>query len=80
MTRTGASSSSTRSRGPGIADGWPQLWEPLARYIASQEADNGVLPISVTLVKRSAVNLPPDGTPLDRTPFEAQDYYTLRLR
>jgi hypothetical protein len=65
---------------PGNPDSWPQLWEPLARYIASQEELNGAPPISVTLVKRSAFNLPPDGSALDRTPWEAQDYYTLRLR
>ena len=65
---------------PGNPDEWPQLWEPLARYIAAQEADNGVEPVSVTLMKRSALNLPPDGSGLDRTPFETIDYYTLRLR
>ncbi len=65
---------------PGNPDEWPQLWEPLARYIAAQEADNGVEPVSVTLMKRSALNLPPDGSALDRTPFETIDYYTLSLR
>jgi hypothetical protein len=64
----------------GSGDGWPNLSEPLARYIAAQEADSGVLPVSVTLVKRSALNLPPDGSRLDRMPFETTDYYTLRLR
>jgi hypothetical protein len=65
---------------PGNPDAWPQLWEPLARYIASQETDDGVLPVSVTLVKRSASILPPDGTMPGRTPFRDEDYYTLRLR
>jgi hypothetical protein len=65
---------------PGSPDVWPQLWEPLARYIAAQEADDGVPPVSVTLVKRSASVGPPDGSMPGRTPYEAQDYYTLRVR
>ena len=64
----------------GSPDAWPQLWEPLARYIAAQEADDGVQPVSVTLVKRSAFILPPDGSMPGRTPYKAYDYYTLRLR
>ena len=64
---------------PGNADSWPQLWEPLARYIASEAAHDGARPVSVTLVKRTALVLPPDGTLPGRTPFEEQDYYTLRL-
>ena len=62
------------------SDIWPQLWEPLARYIAGQEANNGAPPVSVTLVQRSAWNRPPDGGVADRTPFEEHDYYTLRLK
>jgi len=65
---------------PGNADEWPQLWEPLARYVASQEAHDGAPPVSVTLVKRSAFILPPDGSLPGRTSFQEQDYYTLRLR
>jgi hypothetical protein len=65
---------------PGSPDEWPQLWEPLARYIASQEADDGAPPVSVTLVKRNAFLLPPDGSMPGRTPYKEQDFYTLRLR
>src|ERR1700690_3730068 len=54
---------------PGNSDGWPQLWEPLARYVASQETHEGSPPVSVTLVKRNAFELPPDGNGSDRTPF-----------
>jgi hypothetical protein len=64
---------------PGNADSWPQLWEPLARYIASEAAHRGARPVSVTLVKRTAFVLPPDGSRPGRTPFEEHDYYTLRL-
>ena len=64
---------------PGSPETWPQLWEPLARYIASQ-AHDGSPPVSVTLVKRSAFVLPPDGSVPGRTPYKEQDYYTLRLR
>jgi hypothetical protein len=64
---------------PGSPEEWPQLWEPLARYIASQ-AHDGSPPVSVTLVKRRAVILPPDGSAPGRTPYNEQDYYTLRLR
>ena len=46
----------------------------------SQEADDGARPVSVTLVKRTAYILPPDGTRPGRTPFTTQDFYTLRLR
>jgi hypothetical protein len=65
---------------PGNPDVWPQLWEPLARFIAAQEADDGSPPVSVTLVKRSASVLPPDGSMPGRSPYAEQDYYTLRLR
>jgi hypothetical protein len=65
---------------PGNSDGWPQLWEPLARYVASQETHEGSPAVSVTLVKRSAFELPPDGRGPDRTPFREVPYYTLRLR
>jgi hypothetical protein len=64
---------------PGSPDTWPQLWEPLARYVASREARHGAPPVSVTLVKRSALLLPPDGSTPGRTPYEEHDYYTLRL-
>ena len=64
---------------PDSSDTWPGLWEPLARYIAAQEGHHGAPPVSVTLVKRSAENFPPDGRVPDRTPFKTQDYYTLRL-
>jgi hypothetical protein len=64
---------------PGNGDSWPQLWEPLARYIASEETRDGAAPVSVTLVKRTAMTLPPDGSLPGRTPFSEQDYYTLRL-
>ena len=40
--------------GAGNADSWAQLWEPLARYVASEEAHDGAAPVSVTLVKRTA--------------------------
>ena len=64
---------------PGNADSWAQLWEPLARYVASEATHDGVAPVSVTLVKRTAFVLPPDGSLPGRTPFSEQDYYTLRL-
>jgi hypothetical protein len=60
--------------------GWPQLWRPLALYIASQQAHDGTPAVSVTLITRSAVNLPPNGSEPGRTPFTDQPYYTLRLR
>jgi hypothetical protein len=65
---------------PGNSFGWPQLWRPLALYVASQEADDGSPPVSVTLVKRSAFVLPPGGNAPDHTPFREEPYYTLRLR
>ena len=64
---------------PEEPDTWPQLWEPLARYVASQATDDGARPVSVTLVKRTAFILPPDGSLPGRTPFETNDFYTLRL-
>ncbi len=64
---------------PDNADTWPQLWEPLARYVASQAAHDGARPVRVTLVKRTAFELAPDGTLPGRTPFETRDFYTLRL-
>jgi len=64
---------------PGNSDAWPQLWDPLARYVASQETHEGSRPVSVTLVKRSAFELPPGGRGPDRTPFREVPYYTLRL-
>ena len=64
---------------PDSGDTWPQLWEPLARYVASQVVHDGTRPVSVTLVKRTAYLLPPDGTRPGRTPFATQDLYTLRL-
>ena len=65
---------------PGNSEAWPQLWEPLARYVASQQANEGSPPVSVTLVKRSAFTLPPDGSRPGRRPFREEAYYTLRLR
>jgi hypothetical protein len=63
---------------PGNPEAWPQLWEPFARYVASQE-DDGSPPVSVTLVKRGAFTLRPDGTRPGHTPFREDAYYTLRL-
>jgi hypothetical protein len=63
----------------GNPEAWPQLWEPLARYVTSQASDVSSPPVSVTLVKRSAFSLPPGEGP-DRTPFREEAYYTLRLR
>lgn len=65
---------------PNDSFGWPQLWPPLARYIASQEAHEGSPVVSVTLVKRNAFLLPPNGRGPDRTPFREEAYYTLRLK
>jgi hypothetical protein len=62
----------------GNPDEWLALWEPLARHAASEEAA-GSPPVQVTLVKRSALNLPPGDGP-NRTPFGEEQYYTLRLR
>jgi hypothetical protein len=64
---------------PGNSDAWPQLWQPLVRYVASQETHEGSRPVRVTLVKRSAFELPPGGRGPDRTPFREVPYYTLRL-
>jgi hypothetical protein len=64
---------------PGNPDGWPQLWKPLARYVASLDPGDRSPAVSVTLVKRSAFLLPP-GSTADHTPFRQQSYYTLRLR
>ena len=64
----------------GNSEAWPQLWEPLARYVASQETNDGSPPVRVTLVKRSAFTLPPDGGRPSRTPFREEAYYTLRLQ
>ena len=63
----------------GNVEGWPQLWEPLARYVASQ-TDDGSAPVQVTLVKRSAFTLPPGSSAPGRTPFHEEAYYTLKLR
>jgi hypothetical protein len=65
---------------PGDPDGWPQLWRPLALYIASLDSGDRSPPVSVTLIKRSAYLLPPGGDTPDHTPFREQPYYTLRLR
>ncbi|HUI02821.1 MAG TPA: hypothetical protein VLZ77_04725 [Acidimicrobiales bacterium] len=65
---------------PGDPDGWPQLWKPLALFVASQETGDPSPPVRVTLVKRSAYLLPPGGNTPDHTPFREQAYYTLRLR
>jgi hypothetical protein len=63
----------------GNPEGWPRLWEPLARYAASQQSDERSPPVLVTLVKRSAVSLPPGDGP-DRTQFREEAYYILSLR
>jgi hypothetical protein len=62
----------------GNPDTWPGLFEPIARYAASQ-VDGTSPPVAVTLVKRSALNLPPGDGP-DRTPFVEEQYFTLSLR
>jgi hypothetical protein len=61
----------------GNADTWPGLFEPLARYAASQ-VEGGSPPVEVTLVKRSSLNLPPGDGP-ERTPFVEEPYFTLSL-
>ncbi len=63
---------------PNNSEAWPALWEPLARYAASQ-SHTGSPPVSVTLVKRSAFSLPPGGSGPGRTAFREEPYYTLRL-
>jgi hypothetical protein len=64
---------------PGNPDSWPQLWRPLALYIARLERAHGSRPVQVTLIKRSAEILPLKQSRADHTPFEQQGYYTLRL-
>jgi hypothetical protein len=64
---------------PGSSDGWPGLWPSLARYVAAQEARDRGRPVSVTLVKRSAVLQPVGAVGPDRTPFREVGYYTLEL-
>jgi hypothetical protein len=63
----------------GNPEEWPALWEPLARYAASQASGGDSPPVRVTLVKRSALTLPPGDGP-GRTPFREDAYYSLRLR
>jgi hypothetical protein len=63
----------------GGADTWPGLFEPVARYAAAQSEGDGSPAVKVTLVKRSADNLPPGDGP-DRTPFREESFYSLRLR
>ena len=63
---------------PGNGDGWPALWAPLARYVAAQ-APGDSPPMQVTLVKRSALTLPPGDGP-EQTPFREESYFTLRLQ
>jgi hypothetical protein len=67
-------------REPGSADGWPALWEPLARHVARTQQGGTAPVVSVTLVKRFADNLPPGQAGPGRTPFREQPYYTLELR
>jgi hypothetical protein len=62
----------------GNPETWPALWEPLARYAAAQ-SDDASPPVAVTLVKRSALTLPPGAGP-NQTPFREEAYYTLELR
>jgi hypothetical protein len=65
------------ARGQSNPDGWPALWEPLARYVAREQA-RGASPVtSVTLVKRSRPITPPgtSGSP----PWTYEPYYTSRL-
>ena len=58
-------------------DGWRQLWEPLARYVARVES-RGASPVtSVTLVKRSGPIRPPGTTGPARAPLRDEPYYTL---
>ncbi len=61
-------------------DGWPQLWRPLALYVARQEQGDGSPPVKVTLIKRSAQILPLKPGLADHTAFTEQPYYTLDLR
>jgi hypothetical protein len=63
----------------GNPDGWPQLWRPLALYIARLESGHGSRPVQVTLIKRSANLLPLKPGLADHTPFQNQAYYTLRV-
>ena len=60
-------------------DGWRQLWEPLARYVAREET-RGASPVtSVTLVKRSGAIRPPGTSGPERAVLSDEAYYTLKL-
>ena len=63
----------------GNADGWPRLWEPLARYVAREVQGPGRLPVRVTLITHRTPNLPLDGDGPDRGPERVDKYYTLDL-
>lgn len=60
-------------------DGWPYLWRTIALYAARQEAGHGARPVQVTLIRRSAQEIPPGKGPPYLTPFQDTPYYTLTL-
>jgi hypothetical protein len=64
---------------PGNPDSWPQLWRPLALYIARLERTHGSRPVQVTLIKRSAEIPSLKQSTADHSPFQEQAYYTLTL-
>jgi hypothetical protein len=59
--------------------GWPYLWRTIALYVARVESRHGSRPVSVTLIRRTANEIPPGKGPPYLTPFESTPYYTLTL-
>ena len=61
----------------GNDDGWPRLWEPLARYVAGVERRGGRTPVRVTLITRRTLNLPLGNGGPNRGPEQVVEYFTL---
>ncbi len=59
--------------------GWPYLWRTIALYVARLEGQHGSRPVSVTLIRRTATEIPPGKGPPYLTPFHSTPYYTLAL-
>jgi hypothetical protein len=59
--------------------GTPYLWRTIALYVARLEGQHGSRPVSVTLISRTATEIPPGKGPPYVTPFHSTPYYTLAL-